>query len=194
MKNTLTLLLLFIISYSVIGQTTANGLNVNDNAPDFTGADQKGKAINLQTELKKGAVVLIFYRGEWCPYCNKQLKSLEDSMSLITQKGAELIAITPEKQENVAKTIEKTKASFSIVSDENLKIMNAYKVAFQLDPKTTEKYKGYGVDLSVNNGSNGNNLPVPAVYIISKEGKIIYRYFDANFKNRVSVKEILSHL
>ena len=72
--------------------------------------------------------------------------------------------------------------------------MSAYKVAFELDAKTTEKYKGYGINLQEMNGNNGNNLPVPAVYIINKEGKITYRYFDVNYKKRVSVSEILKHL
>ena len=75
-----------------------------------------------------------------------------------------------------------------------MKIMSAYKVAFELDEQTNEKYKKWGINLSDKNGNNGNNLPVPAVYIINKEGKITYRYFDVNYKNRVSVSEILSHL
>jgi peroxiredoxin len=189
-----TLFVLFLISQSLFGQTFPNGLSVHDKAPDFTAKNQVGTSVNLKSELKKGAVVLIFYRGQWCPYCMKQLKSLEDSLLLIQQKGATLIAITPEKQENVTKTLDKTKSSFSILSDDSLKIMNAYKVSFQLDPKTTEKYKGFGVNLLEDNGNNGNKLPVPAVYIINKEGKISYRYFDTNYKKRLSVKELLLHL
>ena len=119
---------------------------------------------------------------------------LEDSLALITNKGARIIAVSPEKQENIAKTIQKTKATYSVLADDSLKIMSAYKVAFELDAKTTEKYNGYGIKLTERNGSNGNNLPVPAVYIINKEGKIIYRYFDVNYKKRVSVAEILTHL
>ena len=180
--------------YSVKAQSTPVGLNVNDNAPDFISTDQNGKIINLKEQLKKGTVVLVFYRGEWCGYCNKQLKNLEDSLSLIISKGATLFAVTPEKKENVSKTIEKTKATFSILTDDNQKIMTAYKVVFALDEKTTEKYKGYGINLMECNGNNGNNLPVPAVYIINKAGKIIYRYFDEKYSNRVSVKEILAHL
>ena len=72
--------------------------------------------------------------------------------------------------------------------------MKAYKVAFELDAQTTEKYKGYGIILKEKNGNNGNNLPVPAVYIVNKEGKITYRYFDINYTKRVSVAEILAHL
>ncbi len=194
MKKLFYLLILLINANLFVAQTSPTGLLVNDVAPDFSAINQNGKSINLKEQLKTGNVVLIFYRGEWCGYCNKQLKNLEDSLAQITKKGATVLAITPEKNENVTKTIEKTKATFSILSDDNLKIMNAYKVTFSLDEKTTKKYKGYGIDLIESNGKNGNNLPVPAVYIINKEGKIIYRYFDEKYSNRVSVKEILSHL
>lgn len=194
MKTILLSGLLYVSLYSLKAQTAPVGLNVNDAAPDFKSTDQNGKTITLKDELKKGNVVVIFYRGEWCPYCNKQLMELEDSMSFIINKGAGIIAITPETKENVAKTVKKTKATYSIVTDDHLKIMSAYKVAFGLDEKTTKTYKGYGIDLTKRNGENGNNLPVPAVYIINKEGKITYRYFDENFKKRVSVKELVSHL
>ena len=175
-------------------QNAPSGLNINDVAPNFSAVDQTGKKIILKDQLKKGSVVIVFYRGEWCPYCNKQLMELQDSMTLIANKGASIIAVSPEKQENIAKTIQKTKATYSVLADDSLKIMSSYKVAFGLDAKTTEKYKGYGINLMEINGTNGNNLPVPAVYIINKEGKITYRYFDVNYRNRVSVAEILKHL
>lgn len=185
---------LCISLYSYKAQNQPVGLHVNDKAPEFTASDQNGKAISLKDELKKGTVVVIFYRGEWCPYCNKQLMELEDSMSLITEKGARIIAVTPEKKENIDKTIKKTKATYSIVADDHLKIMSAYKVAYMLDEQTTKKYKSYGVDLLQKNGDNGNNLPVPAVYIINQEGIITYRYFDTDFRKRPAVKELVSHL
>ncbi len=194
MKKALSYSFLVVTLFSFTISNFPEGLNVNDSAPNITSIDQNGKTVILTDLLKKGSVVIVFYRGEWCPYCNKQLMELEDSMTLITNKGASIIAVSPEKQENIAKTIQKTKATYSVLSDDSLKIMSAYKVAFALDERTTVKYKGYGINLQEMNGSNGNNLPVPAVYIINKEGKITYRYFDVNYKNRVSVNEILKHL
>ncbi len=175
-------------------QTKPAGLQVNDRAPEFTAKDQNGKVISLKDKLKEGKVVLIFYRGQWCPYCNKELTHMEDSLSLVTSKGATVIAITPEMPANVEKTIGKTKATYSIVSDDNLKIMKDYDVAYAVDPGTIEKYKSYGIDFSSANGSNGANLPVPAVYIIDKKGNITYRYFDADYTKRPSVLEIVEHL
>ncbi|HEV8080426.1 MAG TPA: peroxiredoxin-like family protein [Chitinophagaceae bacterium] len=187
-------LLLIVCNVQSYSQTYPVGLNIKDNAPDFSATDQTGKRINLKKQLKKGNVVLIFYRGQWCPYCNKQLKQLEDSITLIKAKGATVLAITPELPENISKTIEKTKASYPVLYDEGLKIMNAYKVAFRVDDKTVEKYKGYGIDFLKANGNNGANLPVPAVYIINKKGKITYRFFDVNYTKRSSIKDILDHL
>src|SRR5690349_12646468 len=167
MKKIVLIVSLLFASVSMNAQEGAKGLNVNDKAPEFTAKDQDGKAISLKDELKKGAVVLVFYRGQWCPYCNKQLKKLEDSLSLITAKGARLIAVTPEKPENIAVTIEKTKASYPILFDDGLAIMKSYDVAYKVDDKTIERYKNYGIDFTkVNGDTNGTNLPVPALYVI----------------------------
>jgi peroxiredoxin len=189
--------LLMTVIFSALfinAQDGPKGLQVNDDAPAFTAKDQSGKNVSLSDQLKKGAVVLVFYRGQWCPYCNKQLKKLEDSLSLITAKGASLITVTPEKPENITKTVKKTNASYPILYDDGLKIMKSYDVAFAVDAATVEKYKGYGIDFTQANGANGANLPVPALYIISKEGKIIFRHFDADYTKRASVAEILEHL
>lgn len=185
---------LIICSIRSLGQQYPTGLNVNDKAPDFTATDQKGGKINLRKQLMKGKVVLVFYRGEWCPYCNKELKQLEDSIGLIKEKGASVLAITPELPENISKTIEKTHASYSVLFDEGLKIMNDYEVAFKVEDKTVEKYKGYGIDFLKANGDNGANLPVPAVYIVDKKGRIIYKFFDTDYRKRSNIKDILDHL
>jgi peroxiredoxin len=120
---------------------------------------------------------------------------LEDSLSLITGKGATLVAITPEKSENISKTIEKTKATYPILFDDGLKIMKSYDVAFAVDNKTIEKYKGYGIDFTtVNGANNGAHLPVPALYVINKNGRIVFRHFDKDYTKRPSVADILAHL
>lgn len=194
MKKIILTLVIALPALFCNSQAKPAGLQINDTAPEFTAKDQDGKDISLSEVLKKGKVVLVFYRGQWCPYCNKELKNLEDSLSLITSKGATVLAITPEQPTYVDKTIEKTRATYSILTDEHLKIMKAYDVAFALDPSTVEKYKTYGIDFSLANGDNGANLPVPAVYIIDTKGYITYRYFDADYTKRPGVLEIAAHL
>ena len=121
MKQLLSFIFL-LLAFSSFAQEKPEGLFINSKAPDFKAKDQNGVDINLKDIRKKGPVVIIFYRGNWCPYCNKELTRLQDSLQLITEKGAQVIAVTPEASEGIGKTIEKTKASFSIVHDEEMKI------------------------------------------------------------------------
>lgn len=197
MKKLLSLSLLLVLSAMAFAQMDMQkpeGLKVGEKAPAIIGIDQNGKNISLKDILKNGEAVVIFYRGQWCPYCNKQLSHLNDSLSNISDKGATVITITPETFDNIKKTVSKTKATFSIIEDKGLAIMKDYKVNFAVDEKTIEKYKGYGIDFEKANGKNGANLPVPATYIISKDGKIKYVFFNADYSKRASVKDIVNNL
>ena len=195
MHKLIFLLSLVFLNTTLLAQEKPEGLFINSKAPDFKATDQSGNEIRLKDVLKDSVVVLIFYRGQWCPYCNKQLKKLEDSLQLIKEKGARLIAITPEKPEFISKTIEKTKASFPLLYDKEMKIMKAYGVAFEVDERTVSRYKNADIDLVTANGHKDKvYLPVPAVYIINKEGTIVYRFFDTDYKKRASVEVILENL
>ena len=185
----------FLVSSFAHAQEKPEGLFINSKAPDFQAADQFGKEIRLRDVLKDSLVVLFFYRGQWCPYCSKHLKKFEDSLQLIKDKGAKVIAVSPEKPEYILKTAEKTKASYSLLYDKEMKIMKAYAVGFQVDDKTVSRYKNADIDLATANGQKDKiYLPVPAVYIISKEGTILYRFFSADYKRRPSVEEIVDNL
>lgn len=188
--------LLLISTMHIQAQEKPEGLFINSKAPDFKGKDQNGNDVVLKDLRKKGPVVIVFYRGYWCPYCNKELQRLQDSLSLIKERGAQLIAITPERQEGVAKTIEKTKATYPIITDEELKIMKAYDVAYQVDTKTIDRYKMASIDLAANNNQKPDAvyLPVPAVYIVGKDGEIKYRFFEEDYKKQAAVKDILNNL
>ena len=167
MKPALTLIFLFITITLLNAQQSPEGLFINSNAPDFKGINQNNEEIRLKELVKTGKVVLFFYRGYWCPYCNKELVRFEDSLQFLLDKGAHLVAVTPEKPESISKTIEKTKASYSIIWDESLKIMKAYGVVFEVPENTLNRYRSSGLDIDSINGSNGKFLPVPAVYIIN---------------------------
>lgn len=191
----LTVLAIFLLSACILfAQEAPEGLFLNSKAPDFKAKDQNGKEVRLKDLLKKGKVVLVFYRGEWCPYCNKNLRRLSDSLQLIVDKGATLVAVSPEQPESISKTIEKTRAQYTVLHDENLKIMKAYEVEFEVPENTLKRYRNGGIKIDEINGKNGNYLPIPATYIIDKEGNITYRFFNQDYKKRPSVKEILEHL
>ncbi len=194
MKKVLVAVFLLLSVHFVSAQEAPEGLFISSKAPDFKAKDQNGKEVKLKDLLKKGKVVLVFYRGQWCPYCNRELSGLQDSLQLIKNKGATLIAVSPEKPESISKTIEKTKAEYSILFDEGLKIMKAYDVEFEVPENTITRYRNAGLDIEKNNGSNGKYLPVPAIYIIDKESTITYRFFEPDYKKRPSVLELLNNL
>ena len=195
MKKIVCVLFLLFLGLIGFSQEAPEGLFLNSKAPDFSAKDQNGNTVRLKDLLKKGKVVLAFYRGNWCPYCNKYLSKLEDSLQLIRDKGATVVAITPELPENVNKTIEKTRAEYSVIYDEDLRIMKAYDVEFEVPENVLTRYRNSGLKIEeVNGKKNGNFLPVPATYVIDKEANIKYRFFQADYKQRPSIKEILENL
>ena len=195
MKRIFPLVFLLLTAFLLRAQESPEGLFINSKAPNFKAKDQSGNEVELKALLKKGKVVLVFYRGQWSQYCTIYLKRLEDSLQSIKDKGATLIAVTPELPENIAKTIEKTNAQFPILHDENLKIMKAYDVEFEVPEDILTRYRNSGIKVDENNGKkNGNYLPVPAVYIIDKDSNIAYRYFQQDYKKRPSIQEILKNL
>jgi peroxiredoxin len=194
MKKILAILLFSITGFAAFAQEKPEGLFINSKAPDFKGTDQSGVAVSLKEARKKGPVVVLFYRGYWCPYCSRELRRFQDSLGLIREKGAQLIAITPEGAEGVTKTIEKTGIVFPVLTDADMKISKSYQVAYAVDDRTVGRYKNADIDLLALNGQKQAMLPVPAVYVINKDGAVTFRYFDADYKKRVWVKDILAEL
>ncbi|GAA4330213.1 peroxiredoxin-like family protein [Flaviaesturariibacter amylovorans] len=176
-------------------QDKPEGLFINSKAPDFSGTDQNGNKVSLKELKKKGPVVVLFYRGNWCPYCNRQLKNLQDSLQLITDKKASIVAITQEATPGIQETVKKTGAAFPILHDAESKWSKAYGVNFAVDERTIRRYKTADIDLlAINNQKEAASLPVPAVYIINRDGSITYRYFDADYRNRLSVRELAEQI
>ena len=177
------------------GHAPPHGLAVGSMAPAIDAVDQDGNPIHLKTLLQKGPLVIIFYRGQWCPVCNAYLKTFQDSLSMITKAGAQVIAISPETVENARTMLEKTRLTVPVISDTTQQIMKDYGVFFHVT-------SGYNLKINIflftsianNNGKEEATLPVPATYIINQNGKIIWRQFDINYKNRASVIDILKHL
>ncbi|OCX52543.1 hypothetical protein BEL04_13910 [Mucilaginibacter sp. PPCGB 2223] len=182
----------FLLTANLFAQS---GLKKGAEAPAFSAKDNSGKTVDLKSLLKSHkAVVLFFYRGQWCPFCNKQMQHLQDSLQLLTAKGAYVVGVTPETGENIDKTREKTHASFSLIHDESYKIMKAYDVDYKVDDQLYGKLKGYGIDLEKGNGNTDHVLPVPATYIINSSGKIIFAHFDKDYTKRPSVSQMLQVL
>ena len=171
------------------------GIKIGIKAPLFTAIDAEKNTFSLEKELKKGPVVMIFYRGFWCPVCNKHLSSLQDSLMLIEATGAQVIAISPEKPEYLDKIAEKTSAEFTLLYDEGYKIADAFDVTFKPSAMQLFTYNTIlGGELKESHSDDSQRLPIPATYIINQEGIIIWRQFDPNYKNRSTVQGILKAL
>lgn len=171
------------------------GRLVGETAPMFTALDADSNFFSLENELKKGPVVIIFYRGFWCPVCNKHLSLLQDSLLYIIEKGARVVAISPEKPEYLNKMADKTGAQFTLLYDEGYRIANAYDVTFeQSSGKILMHELVFGSDYKKSRTDDSNRLPIPATFIIDQKGKIIWRQFDPNYKKRSTVKSILDAL
>lgn len=175
--------------------TLPNGIPIDTIAPRIITNSITGKKIDTDELIKSGPVVVIFYRGEWCPVCNKYLSELNESLPEITEKGATVLVISPELLENAQKTQEETKSDFIFVSDTSLQILKDYDVLFDVTQKYQKKIKAFlRSDIAENNGKEKAQLPIPATYIIGTNGKIIFKQFDYNYKNRASAEEILNNL
>ena len=197
----MTILLLAFLNSNIMAQTNyktvkeAKGLQVGETIKDFSAVDLHDSTFTLSEALKKGPVVVIFYRGQWCPVCNKHLSHLQDSLQLIYEKGATVIAVSPEQSEFLKRTAEKTHASFSLLYDEGYKISDLFDVTFKPDTMTTIMYNTLlGANLKKANTDDSQRLPIPATFIIGTDGKIVWRHFDPNYKNRSTVKEILVNI
>lgn len=192
MKRTTLIVAALFISASVLAQS---GLKKGAKAPEFKAKDNYGKTIDMQQILRSHkAMVLFFYRGQWCPYCNKYIQQLQDSLQLLAAEDAYVVGVTPETGENIDKTISKTHASFSMIQDKGYKLMKAYDVLYTVDDATLGKLNQYGINLEMNNGNMDHALPVPATYIIDKSGHISFVHFDKDYTKRASVRSLLEEL
>ncbi len=172
-----------------------HGLKVGDKAPDFTAYDQTGKQVTLKTVLEKGPIVLFFYRGKWCPVCSRYLNNYQDSLNMITDQGFSVVAITPESIENVEQTVKFHKLTFTVLYDCQEKIMKDFDVMFNVTKEYQDKiFKSLSTDIAKNNGRDVAHLPVPATFIINREGIIVAVQFDPDYHTRATVKWILRNL
>ncbi len=170
------------------------GLKVGDKAPSFTLPNAFGKQVSLQTALDSRPVVLMFYRGSWCPFCNLQLHAMQKVVPQIKQHGASLIAVTPQRPDKSLEQVKKSKLPFEILSDLDSKVMKAYKLYFEVPPDLIEVYKKFELDLADYNGSGRYVLPVPGTFVIDRQGVVRAVFADTDYKKRMEPRDILAAL
>lgn len=167
--------------------------NVGDQAPEFELKDATGKSVKLAELLGAGPVVLVWYRGGWCPYCNITLKGYGRRASEFKDKGATLVAISPELPDNSLDTQQKHELDFLVLSDTGNEVADDYGIRFEL-PDYVAKHYNDAFDLEKYNGDTSNTLPLAATYVIDQSGKIRWAFLSADYKQRAEPADVLAAL
>ena len=169
-------------------------LKIGDKIPNFTLSNSENININSDDFLSKGQLIINFYRGSWWPYCAIELGGFQDILTKIRSKGAEIIALSPELPEKSSVFKKKLSLDYEILTDKNNEIAKAFGISFTLDDELIELYKEFSIDLKISNGTNNWELPVPATYIISREGIILFSWLDLDYTKRVEPEDIYALL
>ena len=192
-KTLLSLVLAMTFAAAPAAAQDMPGLQVGDLAPDFTANDFRGEKFTLSDHYDEGPVILVFYRGGWCPYCNKHLQSLQARMEDFEKFGARLVAVSVDTVEKAAEPVKGHNLTFDVISNPEGDIIKAYGLSFKVPVEIREKYKEYGIDLKAASGRDDGLIAVPATYIID-EGKIIFAYADEDYTKRATPEQILAAL
>jgi peroxiredoxin len=167
-------------------------LKVGDRAPAIVLETATGAIVDVGTLLKKGPVIVTFYRGGWCPYCNLELKAYQQILPEIAAAGASLVAISPEKPDDTLSTAEKNALSFEVLSDVDQKVARAFGLVYEFTEELKRAYRGFNLDIPVRNGTPGEwALPISATYVIDRDGSIVYAYTDVDYRDRADPRDIL---
>ncbi|MDP5106812.1 MAG: AhpC/TSA family protein, partial [Polaribacter sp.] len=154
-----------------------------------------GKLISLDSLLKNGPLVVSFYRGDWCPYCNLQLRALQARLPEIHDLGATLVAISPQVPDGSLTKSEISEMDFMVLSDQDAKIARKFGVAWEVPEFLTEHMRvDRNLDLEKINHGNGNVLPIPATFILGKDGIVTWNYVNVDYRTRSEPEEIIEAL
>ncbi|MDF1658211.1 MAG: peroxiredoxin-like family protein [Verrucomicrobiales bacterium] len=179
----------------VKAQTVEKAVQQGAKAPDFTLPNAKGSEVTLSEKLAEGPVVLTWYRGGWCPYCNIQLAAYQKVLPQIEELGAQLIAISPEVPDKSLSTTEKNSLRFEVLSDVNSKVAKDYGLVFELTPEVEKLYADF-FDIVEYNGEEAarNELPLAATYVIAEDGTVAWAFLDADYTKRAEPRDIIDAL
>ena len=179
-----------VVRLKATGQA-GRSLEVGQTMPEFALPDANGHVVKSADLLAKGPMVLAFYRGGWCPYCNLQLKALQNVLPQMTAKGVTLVAVSPQLPDGSLSTAEKNGLAFPVLSDVGNVLARKLGLVFQLDEKVKAISLQFGNDLAKVNGDDRYELPIPATYLVSKAGVVQKRFVDEDYTTRLEPAELL---
>ncbi|MEM1310883.1 MAG: peroxiredoxin-like family protein [Cyanobacteria bacterium P01_H01_bin.153] len=169
-------------------------LKTGDRIPDFTLSNAVGNAVAVADLLKDGPLVIAFYRGGWCPYCNLELRALQQALPAIEADGARLVAIAPETPDNSLTTQEKNELSFEVLSDIGNQVARQFGLVFTLPEYLRPIYQSFGIDVAAHNGDENFELPVAATYVVNTQSQIVHHFVNVDYKRREDPETIVAAL
>jgi len=174
------------------GEISRTMLKVGDHVPAIVLENAQGVTVDVRALLQKGPVVVTFYRGGWCPYCNLELRAYQEILPQILAAGASLVAISPEYPDDTVSTTEKNALTFEVLSDIGQKVGRAFGLVYEFTDELKSAYQGFNLDIPVLNGMTDEwALPVSATYVVDRDGSIIYAHTDVDYRDRADPRDVL---
>lgn len=178
-----------------VEEAAKNALNVGAKMPAFTLKDANGKSVSSAELLKQSNLVVVFYRGSWCPFCNLYLRKLQQNIQQIKESGGNVVAISVENPDNSLAIAKKNEVNFTVLSDPNLNVARTFGIVYQLPKETDEIYKNkYGLDIAKHNETEKPELPLSATYVVNQKGEITYAFLEPDYKKRAEPQAIIETL
>jgi peroxiredoxin len=172
-----------------------NAKQVGDQAPDIVLPDASGRTFDVAKLLETGPVIVTFYRGGWCPYCNLELRAYEAVLPRITAAGARLVAISPEKPDDSVSTAEKNALTFPVLSDIGQRVGKAFGLVYSFTDELRSVYDGFKLDIPAKNGAPDDwSLPLSATYVIGPNGRILFADTSVDYRRRTDPLDVLQVL
>lgn len=169
-------------------------LKAGDKIPSFKLLNADSKEVSSAELLKKGPMIITFFRGEWCPYCNLQLSSLQNKLPELEALGASVVAISPQTPSSSMASVEKNKLSMHVLSDANARVSKKFGLVFKVPTELKNVYKEMGLDLDKFNGNSDWELPIAATYVVNPQGVITYSFVEVDYTKRAETSLLVEEV
>ncbi|TWT56028.1 peroxiredoxin-like family protein [Allorhodopirellula solitaria] len=176
-------------------QAAAKAIEVGEKAPDFELPNPQGEIVSLSKLLAQGPLVVTFYRGSWCPYCNLQLRAMQQRLPEIHALDAELVAISPAVPDQSLSQAQQQELAFPVLSDQDARVASAYGVAWNVPDTILDHMRNdRKLDLADINGGNASVLPIPATFVLNRDGVVTWRFVNVDYRQRAEPADVVAAL
>lgn len=164
---------------------------VGEPAPSFEAAAPDGRVYTFRPDQLEGPAIVIFYRGGWCPYCNRHLSELRNAVPKLREAGYEVVFLSADRPSRLRASLDEPDLDYLLLSDASMAIARDWGVAFRVDDETVERYRSLGLDLAAASGYDHHQLPVPGVFLVDSDGIVRFRYVNPDYRQRLSAEALL---